>query len=217
MIPIPEAVETIVKTSPYLEDHLLSGLINVSSLARKIKKEVEEITFKEVTEASIIMALQRYSKKKKVVATKNVFKEIPEMIVRSNLIERTFKNSSTLAEVLEHMMSSLRDDPSHLFIMTQGVFETTIITSRGLWPEVQDHFKDEELISQYEDLAAIIVKLPKNIIASSGVFYQILRPLALEGVNVIEVASTYSELSVILNKKDIDKAFMVLNQLVIMP
>jgi aspartokinase len=212
MITIPEAVEEIITSSPYLEDHLLDDLINMSSLARKIKKEVEEHTFKDVTEASIIMALKRYRTKRSRTAKKTVFKEIPEMIVRSNLVERTFRNSSTLSAELEHVMFSVKKDPRHLFIVTQGVFETTVITSQDLWPHMEAGFKHEELISHYENLSAIIVKLPEKIIAKSGVFYQILRPLALEGVNVIEVASTYSELSVILHKKDIDKAFTVLNK-----
>jgi aspartokinase len=109
-------------------------------------------------------------------------------------------------------MSTVKKDPRHVFIVTQGVFETTIIASKDVWPKMVEEVKNENMISKYEELSAIIVTLPEKIIASSGVFYQILRPLALEGVNVIEVASTYSELSLILKKKDIDRAFAVLNQ-----
>lgn len=212
MITIPEAVETIIQGTPFLEDHLLDDLINMSSLARKIRKEVEEKTYKEVTEASILMALKRYRLKRTKTAKKNVFKEFPEMIVRSNLVERTLRNTPSLANELERIMFSVKRDPRHVFIVTQGVFETTIITSNDLWPHMEPELKNEDIISHYEDLSAIIVKLPEKIIASSGVFYQILRPLALEGVNVIEVASTYSELSLILKKKDVDKAFTVLNR-----
>lgn len=212
MITMPEAVEAIIQASPYLEDHLLDDLINMSSLARKIRKEVEERTYKYVTEASIIMALKRYRTKRNRIAKKQVFKEFPEMIVRSNLEERTFRNTSTLATALETLMSTVKKDPRHVFIVTQGVFETTIIASKDVWPKMVEEVKNENMISKYEELSAIIVTLPEKIIASSGVFYQILRPLALEGVNVIEVASTYSELSLILKKKDIDRAFAVLNQ-----
>ena len=43
MITVPEATEKIVKRSRYLSEALSKDLINISSLSRYIKPEIEEI------------------------------------------------------------------------------------------------------------------------------------------------------------------------------
>jgi hypothetical protein len=58
MITVPEVVQDIIQKTPFLEEGLQKNIINLSSLARYIKPEVEERTFKEVGESAIVMALQ---------------------------------------------------------------------------------------------------------------------------------------------------------------
>jgi hypothetical protein len=61
MITVSEAVEQIVKSSPFLEEGLSKKIVNLSSLARVIKSQVEEVTLKEVSQEAIMMALKRLS------------------------------------------------------------------------------------------------------------------------------------------------------------
>ena len=58
---ISDAVEEGIRKMPFVEEAMQSGLINYSSLARMLKPEVTEAAQKEVTEASILMALKRRS------------------------------------------------------------------------------------------------------------------------------------------------------------
>jgi hypothetical protein len=69
----------------------------------------------------------------------------------------------------------------------------------------------ETTVSSFTSLSAITLKYPTDIIELPGVYYQILRPLALGGVNLIEVASTYSELTLILKQDNVDDAFRLIN------
>jgi len=48
MIAIPEVVEKIVVDSPLLEEGLSAGIINLSTLARKIRPQVESKLVKTV-------------------------------------------------------------------------------------------------------------------------------------------------------------------------
>src|SRR3989338_10901704 len=101
MITIPQAVEKIIRRSRYLSEALSKNLINASSLARYIKPEIESLVFKEVTDGSIIMALKRLRKRFSSGYRRiTIFKEAPDMIVRSNLTLIYVKNSSELLSKL---------------------------------------------------------------------------------------------------------------------
>ena len=54
MITIAEIAEEIIRKSPFLEEALADGLINVSSLARMIKPDIEKKLQKPIKEGAII-------------------------------------------------------------------------------------------------------------------------------------------------------------------
>lgn len=62
-------------------------------------------------------------------------------------------------------------------------------------------------------MASITIKLPTSNTEISGIYYYILKHLAWEGINIVEIVSTTNEFSVVVNSDDIDAAFSVLMQL----
>ena len=96
MITIAEITETLIRKSPFLEEALSDGLINVSSLARMIKPDIEKKLQKPIKEGAIVMAINRISPSKqlKVKRILNTFIQgLGDFTVRSNLSTFTFKNS----------------------------------------------------------------------------------------------------------------------------
>ncbi len=59
MITVPEVVEEMVKESPFLEEALEADLINLSSLARQMQKEIQKKLYKDIQIGAIVMALKR--------------------------------------------------------------------------------------------------------------------------------------------------------------
>ena len=51
--------EDLINRSPFLREAMSENLINISSLARKLRPEIEEIYKKEVNEGAIVMAIKR--------------------------------------------------------------------------------------------------------------------------------------------------------------
>ena len=98
MITIPDAVERIVRKSPFLEEGLALGILNLSALARLIRPEVEKEALKDVKDGAVIVALNRLSGRvrERSKRTKSAFGRAPELNVRSNLFEMTFANSDGL-------------------------------------------------------------------------------------------------------------------------
>lgn len=214
MITVPEATKKIVERSRYLTEAMSKGLINYSQLARYIKPELEQMLLKPVSEASILMALRRleHELKPKWQPLK-IFTTPPDMIVRSNLFEITVTNSPSLSKSYEQLFIHHTQRNSSFFTMTEGLIDTTFIASNDLKPEFEEILKDQNVIATIDKLAAITIRLPQNSSNTSGVYYFFLKSLAWEGINITEVVSTYSELTILLEEKEVHRSFSILNSL----
>jgi aspartokinase len=78
---------------------------------------------------------------------------------------------------------------------------------------VEQIFKSERLKSNTKDLASVTVKLPLINTEIYGIYYYILKHLAWDGINIVEVVSTSNEFTVVVKQDDIDKAFKILMQI----
>lgn len=213
MITVSEVVEQIIKNSFFLEEGLSKKIINLSSLARKIEAQVRKETLKEVSQEAIMMALKRLSIKiVKKQGAKNIFKKLPNMIVRSNLVEFTFANSSPSIIKLKSLFKKIDLNNKYFFTLTQGVFESAIITSQELEKNIEEKFTQVDIIHKIINLSAITISLPEENVNIPGVYYFILKCLAWEKINVIEVVSTYSEITIIFENENIDRAFSSLKK-----
>lgn len=215
MITIPSVVEKIIQNTPFLEEALSEGILNLSALARKIKPTIEEETMKEVQEGAIVMALKRLSLSKKKVGSsiKRAFKDIPDMIVRSNLVDITLESTFFSKEEHKKILKYLQSNPHYFLTVSQSVFETTIIASREMQEYILGLFPRRAVVARFENLSSITIKLTKETTLVPGVYYMILRHLAWEDINLVEVISTYTELTLVLKNEDTDKAFSAIKKL----
>lgn len=216
MSSIGKVTEEIINRSPFLRESLTENLVNVSALARKIKPEVEEILKKDVKEGAIVMAIKRMSPgyyHKINLKIKYFMATLGDFIVRSDLEDFTFENSPTLTLCQAEMMKNLNDKQDPFYTFCHGVGESTIITSVSVCDQLKTIFQGEKLKSHTPDLASITIKLPTVNTEISGIYYYILKHLAWEGINIVEIVSTSNEFTVVVHSDDIDVAFSVLMQL----
>lgn len=213
MITVPEAAEKIIKRSRYLSEAMSKGFINNSSLARYMKPEIEEMLFKKVSTSSIIMALNRLQTSLKPQSKyKNIFQTPPTTIIRSNLFEISLVNSETLST---KCLAILKLNAAQRFFLTlsKGISESTIIASNEIANQIKEIVKHEKTISEFNNLSSITINLPDSSVNTPGIFYFFLKSLAWERVNIIEIVSTVSEFTLILEDKDINRAFLILKSL----
>lgn len=214
MITVPEATKTIIERSRYLTEAMSKDLINYSSLARYIKPELEKTLMKKVSSAAIIMAIKRIATDiKPKFAPLTIFATTPEMIVRSNLIDITISNSPTLSKRVSKILDLHHENQKYFFTLTEGLSETTVIASRDAQDIVEENLKGETVLAKFENLSAITIRMPKEYSYAPGTVYFFLKSLAWEGINLIEVVSTYVELTLILEDKDVNQAFAILKSL----
>jgi aspartokinase len=209
---VAEEIAAVVAASPFLEEGLARGIINYSALARDIKPAVESALVKPVSESAILMALKRLAVELEDLTSRGegLLREVGDLTVRSNLASLTYLRSATILDSQRRLLQEIDEGGGQFVTFTQGVFETTIIVSQQLRKTVELIFADEAEVSQIDDLSAVVIKFPARAVSTPGVHYSILKQIAWNGIHVIEVVSTYTELTLIVEKRQIDLAFSVL-------
>jgi aspartokinase len=217
MISIPEIVRQIVKKSPFLEEGLSLGIINNSALARIIKPEVEIKLYKKVQTGAIIMALKRMSanmvSNPKQQKLRDLLRRINDITVRSNIIELTYVNTPSLIRKQVTLTVTIKKDTSSFLTISEGVFETSFFASDNFENQIEKIFEGETLKSKIKGLSSITIILPQEATQTSGVYYAILKKLAWEGINFVEVVSSFTELTLFVEDLDIDSAFSALKKM----
>ena len=120
---ISSAVEDYIKSKPFLISALSQGIINLTSLSRIIKSEIEESLRKEVKYGAIVMALKRLSSELEFRTTfkiVKIIKDIGDITVRSSLIDYNFKVSDTLLSNQAKLLAKV-DNNDDFYTSSRGV------------------------------------------------------------------------------------------------
>lgn len=216
MITVAKCIESIINSRPFLAEALVDGIVNVSSLARKIKPQVEESLQKSVKTGAIVMALNRlipYLEIRLQSGISNIMDSMGDIIVRSHLSDYTYKNSDTLIERHTQLLKDIGPNKEFFYTMVQGVFESNLVVSESLVNLVEKYFSNEQLITRSNNLSAVTLKLPSNNSHQPGFYYFILKKIAWSGINIWEIISTTNEFTLVVKDEDIDKTFSVLKKL----
>ena len=210
---IQEAVERTIRKTPFIEEALNEKLINVSSLARIILPEVSKLLQKEVKAGAVMMAINRLSPANELRIRKNIRKlalSLGDFIVRSDLCDYTYKNTPSLLKQIAKILSKTSESSDYFLTVSQGIFETNIVISKNLKAYIDEFFQEEILINNVLDLASITVKLPKENLEQSGIYYFILKQLAWADISLQEVISTTNEMTIVVKEDDINQTFAIL-------
>ena len=213
---ISSVVENVIHRKPFLQSALAEGIINLTSLSRQIRPEIEGVLGKEVREGAIVMALKRLSEHLEFRATHKivkVLKDIGEITVRSSLVDYTFLTSESILEKQAELMREIHRTPDVFYTSSRGVNEINIVTSDRLEPFIDDLFKLERLTQKVKNLASVTVRLPNENVTVPGIYYFIFQRLAWEGIVLHEVISTTNEFTIIVDDPEADRAFKVIKAL----
>ncbi|NOQ26078.1 MAG: aspartate kinase [Bacteroidales bacterium] len=215
MITISQAVESVLNRKPFILDALNDNIINFSLLASFLKPDLERILQKEINNGAIVMAIRRFKVVNEIGLSKKIeeqVKDLGDILVRSNLVDYTFRNSDTLLRNQQKLLGIITYKKDFFYTVTQGVYETTFILSDRIKDEIPTIFEGEKLLSSSYGLSSITIKLSSGNTEQPGLYYYIFKKLAWNGINILEVVSTSNEVTILLKDQDIDKAFSVIKQ-----
>jgi len=213
---ISSVVENYIKKKPFLQSALAQGIINLTSLSRIVKPEIEEELGKDIRNGAIVMALKRLSDDLEFRATHKivkVLKNIGEITVRSNLSDYTFLSSETILANQANLLEEVNKNQDIFYTSSRGVNEINIVVSNSLDKTVEELFKSERCTQKAENLSSVTVKLPSENVSVPGIYYFIFQRLAWEGIVLYEVISTTNEFTILVNDDQVDVAFKTIKDL----
>lgn len=211
---IGDLVEQHILETAFLEEALALGIVNLSALARRLKPGIEKALMRKVSNASVMMALKRLAPgiRARRRGPQAGLAQAGDLTIRSNIVEFTFRNSGTIREKQKRLMNRIKGSDDTFVTYTQGVSEVMLMVSAGLEKTVSEIFAGEEPVSCLRNLSALVIRLSPASVKTPGVYYTILKRLAWQNLNVIDVVSTYTEFTIIVQNDRVDPAFAALRQ-----
>ncbi|MFA6888109.1 MAG: hypothetical protein WC254_01280 [Candidatus Woesearchaeota archaeon] len=193
-----------IKNHPYIKQCLKKGLINYSSLARLIAKEltIEKKTSKE----AILIAARRFKEDLKKELQNEV--KVTELLSTSEI---EIKNKITVFILEKNIRMEHVDDiqktiraSGGTFYLLEGSDNYTLITSEKFETIITRLMKNS-LIKTEKDLALIIIKSNKKIESTIGVLAYMTSLFSENGVNILEFLSCWTDTLFIIEAHDLNK------------
>lgn len=209
-------VEANIIHQPFLAKMLVDDLINLSSLARKLKPLIDAELGVDVKTGSIVMALKRLVplfRGKMKSQSKKLSNIHGDLNIRLDLCIHTFENSKTILMAHRDLLEKLSDVRNLFHTVSRGIYETSIVISTEYKSLLESIFNNEVLLIKVSNLACITIKLANGYAEIPGVYHLIFSRLAWHGISVQEVFSTSFEISIFVSSKDTEVAFACIKDL----
>lgn len=209
MLKISDLALDILKNDEIALEALRAGLLNLSAFAAKIQPQIEKITYKDVQKGTIVVALSRIAKEELKTAQLKPDIKLINLSVKSALSSLTFERTPDIERRIS-VLNPFQVTVGDLFSITEGPSEVTLIISEKAKDKILSQFAAQPKYKN-DDLVAITAELAKEDIEKPNVVYTLLQSLAAKRINLIEVISTSSEVSFVINQKYLEEGLKALN------
>jgi len=198
---ITKAAEGYITRHPSIKDALREGLINYSALSRKICKDNEIRNFD-----AVLVACRRFCRKLK--AGRSAERDILEILEKGKI---EAKNKITVAVInkeaeldsLIELEKRIKRKGESIHIVECGG-DTVIITSDEFHELVSRMFKGH-ITRIKKGLVEVVIKSPAEIETTPGVVSTISTLFFENDVNIVEIASCWTDTIIVIEEKDTAK------------
>lgn len=213
MTNISQIVRDYVESHPFIIEGISRGIISNPGLAEELQPIIEKKIKKKIKLSAIIMALRRYSETNHLKINGIDKKIIARISVKSNIFVASYKKSDTITKGLIKINKIIDEYSGEIVSISQGIHSITIISDESNKKEILETLRSEKLIYSKDNLVIITIIFSEEYIESNGLLYSVIRKLAWDDINIVEVISSFKEFSIIVRKKDSEKAFNSLNKI----
>lgn len=198
---ISQTVAEIIERDDLVKAVAARGLLNAMSYARLIQPEVESELIKTVKLGSITTAVSRYIRDLKPIILPSE-KDIQQISVQMNLDGITFERSELISEKIRNIYQEIAVNNKTYITVTQGINEITIIAESSVIEIFREKLVGYKTIYDISEIVGITIKFGLKYMKIANLFNFLVRKLALKNINIIEIVSTATELTFIINKVD---------------
>lgn len=211
MLKVSHAVREVIFQDDIALLALESGILNFSAYAEQILPSIIQMTLKPVKKGTVIVALTRMVDECKNSAPIRPKIILDDLSIRSPLCDVTFHKTVETRNKLRDMYTKISPSENAFFTVTQSMSEITIIAPQSTMNALLKHFKVKPK-AVYSNLAGISVRFSEEYLPVPNILYTLQAALAVHQINFIEIVSTYTEFSYIIEKKYLETATQALKQ-----
>lgn len=205
MIKISAIVKEIMDDDDIIKTIASRGVLNSMAYARSIQKEVEDKAMKEVQLGSITAAVNRHIANLTPIHMPSE-KDIQQISVQTNLAGITYERSEEISEKIRQIYNDIKVNNKTYITITQGINEITIIAQDQIINTFRERLKKYPTIYDISNIIGINIKFGIKYMSIPNLFYLLIRKLALKNINIVEIVSTATELTFIINKENLQIA-----------
>lgn len=207
---VPDAVREIITKNRSIYDCIKMGLINYTSLAIKLQKEVESQVGGPVNPNTIVVAIKRYAdsfEKKDEMQNETVLKNARLSLTDGIVDIKFFSEDFEMKDVIDLMDRFLQVDPDYEFFRSTDSF-------RFLTEDISDVRKILESFSSHRNffqtgLAKITIHIPESEHSSDVVSY-VSEILHDNGIELFNAFFGQDYIVTVLHEKDAARAYQIL-------
>ena len=209
---VPDAVREIITKNRSIYDCIKMGLINYTSLAIKLQKEVESQVGGPVNPNTIVVAIKRYAdsfEKKDEMQNETVLKNARLSLTDGIVDIKFFSDDFEMKDAVDLMDRFMRIDPDYEFFRSTDSF-------RFLTEDISDVRKILESFSSHRNffqtgLAKITIHIPPNEHSSEVVSY-VSEILHDNGIELVNAFFGQDHIVAVLSEKDAPREYHILRR-----
>jgi aspartokinase len=209
---ITNAVKEVVNNDLSFQDSLQRDYCNISALARIIKPQIDQMLGRNTSVESIVTALKRSRRDY----------DVPERPIAAILAGSTVSVKTDVAKLsaakskrnIEKIAKSLTQNVDNYISVSESIMSITLIFDDALLDDVRAMFGQHDILEVEDDLAAIIVHSPEEIIKTPGCAIAFYNQLARRHINIEDTVSVYTDTIMLVRMDQVGKAFNALTDLI---
>lgn len=209
---ITNATKEVVSNDLSFQDSLQRDYCNISALARIVKPQIDQMLGKNTSVESIVTALKRSRRDY----------DVPEKPIASILAGSTVSVKTDVAKLsaakskktIEKVAKSLTQNVDSYISVSESIMSITLVFDDVVLDDVKSLFGQGEILEVEDDLAAIIVHSPEEIIKTPGCAIAFYNQLARRHINIEDTVSCYTDTIMLVRMDQVGKAFNALTDLI---
>ncbi|MBD3261528.1 MAG: ACT domain-containing protein [Candidatus Altiarchaeales archaeon] len=199
-------IENIIESDWRINQAYRLGLLNNRRLAQYIKPEVEAELGRKTSNAAVNQALYRLTREKPRI------EENKDVLGESSLKLQDNISLYYLNEDFKQVFFESETGARNLSIQVKGMGLNTLILDRE--SRQKTRIPNQKVIKKLEDLSALILTSPKEIVEIPGVIAKLMTVLGANKINVVEVFSSYDTTVILVEQKQSMKALETIRKLI---
>lgn len=201
---ITKLTESYILQHPSIKDCLKNGLLNYSSLSRKIASELN-LNQKDNFDAILIACRRLKGKLRQEEAFESKILKIlkKSKVEIKNKVVAVALEKGIFFENLINLEKEIRRK-NEIFRIIEGASGITVITAEDFLDLVKKYFKNK-IVLENRNLAEIIIKSPEEIETTPGAYAYLASLFGENNINIVESLSCFTDTIFLIKEEDVGR------------